>query len=368
MIRDCELPLFTFGWELEATGRSLVSIPDVIVGHDGSVHGDGLEYRTRRQAVFDPERSLSALRVLCMSPGLKVDASCGFHVHVGLGMKTRKLHSWAANFITLARMLEPEAMQAVPDSRRDNSYCRSWKDFKGSVVAPSYSGNKHNNNTRYCWVNPVEIFRPGGIRTIEVRLMGHSKNYLYLLAWTSFCRRMAASSWALVHDPSRLQEEVEDLRAVLVNMRQCFISGEITGTRKAQSVVLLAGRAGFYEALESSMKKLKRREDALRYEMDADAQARDQYNLKIDSIRTYTTREADSLAGTHPDTYLPAGSFIEAIIPDNDGYTVPGRRYPVIQDRPTENRVSIRRNGEGSWWVDRDTVRLYAEAPIAVEV
>lgn len=358
MIREYELPVFTFGWELEATGRAKAALsPDIMVGHDGSVGGDALEYRTRREAVWNPERSLFALRNLVMDPALKVDRSCGFHVHVGLGMKTRKLHSWAANFVTLARLIEDETMAVVPESRRENSYCRSWKDHHGSVIAPTYHSNKHSNNTRYCWVNPVEIFRPGGIRTIEIRLMGHSKNYLYLLAWTSFCRRMAASAWALIHDPSRLEQEVLELKDVLRQMRACFITQEITGTRKAQTVVMLAARAGFYTALAPSLKRIQSVEREIRYALEQERHARDEYNRQIEHMRAYLARESQSVAGTHADVSLTAGDTVEVLTPDPEGYTTVGTRYIVRADSLTEGMVQLRR-GESGWWVPRDSVRF----------
>lgn len=358
MIRDTELPVFTFGWELEATGRSHRTIPDVMVGHDGSVSGDGLEYRTRRESVFDPERSLAALRALTMSPGLQVDRSCGFHVHVGLGIRTRKLHSWAANFVTLARIIEPDVFAAVPESRRENHYCRSWKDFRGSVIAPQYSANKHNNGTRYCWINPVEIFRPGGIRTIEIRLMGHSKNYLYLLAWTSFCRRMAASSWALVHDPSRLEQEILDLKEAIKLVRQCFVTREITGVAKARNIVMLAARAGFYETLTPSLKKLTGVEKNIRYQMDQDAAAKDNYADQIEQMRHFVAIENASLASTHRDIPIPEGAIVEALEPDGQGYTIIGHHYRVISDNLDNQRITLFHPMRGSWYVSRSTVKL----------
>lgn len=357
MIQDYELPVFTFGWELEATGRAHRPIKDVQVGHDGSVGGDGLEYRIRREAVYDPERSLTALRALCASPGLKVDRSCGFHVHVGLGIRTRKLQVWAANFVTLARLLERDVFQVVPPSRRDNRFCCTWQTFTGPIMSTQYSGSKHSNATRYCWVNPVEIFRPGGIRTIEIRLMGDTQNYLYMLAWTSFCRRMAASAWALVHDPSRLEQETTGLREALKMIRDCFVVNTVKGLNKAKAVTLLAAKAGFYGSLAPSLNKLKEKEKTIRWEMDHEAEARDNYMDTISYVRSYIERERQSLSATHSETALGRGDIVEALVSDGSGYTVPGRRYIVVDDNPEENFVRIE-NHSGGWNTPRELMRF----------
>lgn len=366
MINEYELPLFTFGWELEATGRASRTLKDVLVGHDGSVGGDGLEYRIRREAVFDPERSLAALRVLTGSPGLNVDRSCGFHVHVGLGIKTRKLHLWAANFITLARLIENDVFTVVPESRRDNNYCRRWREHSGSVITPQYSGSKHSNGTRYCWVNPVEIFRPGGIRTIEVRLMGDSKNYLYLLAWTSFCRRMAASAWVLVHDPSRMEQELRTLKEDLVTIRECFVTRRFTGLTKANAIVLLAAKAGFYTALEPTLAPLKEREKKLRWEMDKDAQARDEYHDRVKQIRDYLAREAKSLVGTHFSEPLTPGDMVEALITEPDYALTAGQRFRVVRDTPENGHVQVEHQRSDGWNIPRSFVRLAERTAVAV--
>lgn len=365
-LKEAELPVFSFGWELEATKRASQNITDVMVGHDGSVSGDGLEYRTRREAVFAPERSLLALRTLTMDGSLQVDRSCGFHVHVGLGMKTRKLHSWAANFVTLARLIEEDAFKAVPESRRQNTYCRTWKDYTGSVLTPTYNANKMSNSSRYCWVNPVEIFRPGGIRTIEVRLMGHSKSYLHLLAWTSFCRRMGASAWTLVHDPSQLEQEVNDLKGILKMLRQAFITHELEGRDKARAIVVLAVRAGFYESLAPSLKRLKSKEQEIRYAMDHEAEDRDNYNELIKNLRETIANEAISVGGTHSREALNSGTIVEALVNNGRYGLTAGNHYRVAFDEPRMGRLAVEGDATySSRYVLRSMVRVVTPRVLA---
>lgn len=240
-------PPFTLGWELEACNRARGYFPDLEVAHDGSVHGDSMEYKIRREAVFDPPRSLHALRQLVSDPALRTDTSCGFHVHVGLGKKTRRGGRWAASFVSLARLVEHAAFQAVPESRRSNHFCRSWKNEQAppSIIQKSYQGSKYNNPDRYYWINFVEMFRPNGIRTVEVRLMGDTKRYPLLLAWMSMCRLMAMSAWRIMYDPSILVPESEAIIRRLELVRKDVLLGisPETSRRALDRALLLAQEA-----------------------------------------------------------------------------------------------------------------------------
>src|ERR1700686_5125907 len=112
-LKEESLPNFSIGWELEAIHRASKKVEGVECGHDGSVSGEGLEYRTKREVVFSPVKSMESLRALSTDKELKVDQSCGFHVHVGLGRRSRRIQEWAQWFVQLAREVEVEAFAAV---------------------------------------------------------------------------------------------------------------------------------------------------------------------------------------------------------------------------------------------------------------
>jgi hypothetical protein len=239
-------PDLTLGWELEAC-RSASTVPaHVIQERDGSVTGDGTEYKIDATTALIPHESLRALRTLSLDPSLHVNRSCGFHVHVGLGgrVSAPKRKQWAAAFVLLARAVEPYAFNAVPPSRRTNHYCRAWRSDSGSVINRRYQSHKYANDSRYMWVNVVEAFRPSGIGTVEVRLLGSTKRYPYLFAWAAICHKMAAAALHLLADPSALPFETqlfkEDFRHIEVDILQVS-----SPHRAAETAALLGQQAGF---------------------------------------------------------------------------------------------------------------------------
>ena len=254
-------PVFTFGWELEASTSALRRYSDIEAGHDGSVSGDAMEYKVAAKAVKDPVRSLLALRRLLSDPEIGVDESCGFHVHVGLPFRTRHAELWAQCFVALAREVEARAFEAVPDSRRENSYCRAWATQLSGIKEFTYHPQKYDNApARYQWVNVVEMFRRGGIKTVEVRLMGDSQSYCYLLAWTAFCRLMAQAAWRSMGDISSIQKEAEELKKVLREIRDSFLLGLNSSQIRAYHALSLARKVGLAESNKRPLEVLARAE------------------------------------------------------------------------------------------------------------
>lgn len=225
---------FTLGWELEACRKSSFIPPNVLEGYDGSVAGDSVEYKIDEKTAFDPPRSIAALHRLAVDKSIRVDRSCGFHVHVGLKRQTPKASLWAGWMVTLARIIEDDAFLAVPTSRHDNQYCRRWNgggDIYKSIIR-TYEGNKGSNYSRYYWLNVVEMFRPGGIRTCEVRLLGATRRFAYLLAWSAFCTDLGKKAWDLLYDPSLLASHAEALRESLRMIKDKIAAAPI-GSLKA---------------------------------------------------------------------------------------------------------------------------------------
>lgn len=355
------MPTITLGWELEAVRRAKRHVDGLEIAHDGSVRGEGLEYRVKRENVFNPTKSLAILRNLATDPYLQVDGSCGFHVHLGLGRRTRKIHPWAGWFVTLARELEKEAFACVPESRRQNRFCQSWTRHPGTIIAKVYSSSKSDNRERYNWVNPVEIFRPGGIRTIEVRLMGECKRYTHLIGWISVCRLMAMSAWTLIFDPSRLEEEKQALRKDFMLLRDTCMN-PLPSREVARNVLSLCNKARLIHPFGNPLSLIKDRESEMAYmasAMDAD---RSQFLKTIRQMKR-DMREARARIiqqGDVPLGVLAIGDTVRCIQPPSDGNLTPGNYYRVRNVSGT-NLTTIGDNGD-SWNVPFTCVRLVESA------
>jgi len=205
---------FNIGWEIEAT-RSAFSYPQGVRRiSDGSVSGDGTEYILDPGVVGDNVKAMRLLRDLVKDREMRVGPSCGFHVHISPnGLSKDKAKAWAGWMVTLARMIEDKVFESVPNSRRDNSYCRRLKSTKHSIHSRRYCRSKYSNDDRYFWINVVEMMRPGGLRTVEIRLLGSTRRFVWLQAWVAVCLYMARISSDLMSDPSSLQARVEDLNS-----------------------------------------------------------------------------------------------------------------------------------------------------------
>ncbi len=212
---------FTLGWELEANRRASITPTRSILERDGSVSGDGAEYKIREEYVTSPDIVIETLKELVSDSALRVDRSCGFHVHIGLYGNRNQTQGrvWASWMVTLARSIENSAFESVPESRRNNNYCRRFGENSTAVQSVSYSASKYSNDGRYYWMNVVEMFRPGGIKTVEIRLLGNTRRFSYLLAWISVCNLMARSAWRLTNDPSALVEETLKLKRYFERVR-----------------------------------------------------------------------------------------------------------------------------------------------------
>lgn len=355
-----KIPPFTLGWELEATSAASGEIVGLEAGTDGSVNGDALEYKTMRESVNDPLVSLRILRQLCASKTLEVDRSCGFHVHIGLGTRSRRIHQWAAWFVTLARCVEESAFGAVPMSRRENHYCRKWRIFdQASVIEQAYAASKHHNPSRYNWVNPVEIFREGGIRTIEIRLMGHSRSYPYLLSWVSACQLMAASAWRLVFDPSRLHHEQGLLSSVFHRIQEVF-QGQAT-TRRRASLAQELHRHAMLELRPAGAERPFLELERNFLEIGARDQEENQaMSLMRSDIRRTTQRNRDIDSNHTRGRRYYAGDTVRYIRPQTDsldGQLTLNGLYRVTEYAQGAH-VTVFNNYLEPWTIDLQNVRL----------
>lgn len=353
--KELMLPNFSLGWELEATKRASRRVLGIECGHDGSVGGEALEYRIKREHVYDPQKSLECLRLLATDPELEVNSSCGFHVHVGLGKRSRLLHEWAQWFVQLAREVEVEAFAAVPLSRRESTYCRSWKREISPIGNLSYNANKMGNRDRYNWVNPVEIFRPGGIRTVEIRLMGNTKRYTYLLSWVAVCRMMAQSSWSLLGDASRLESEKRNIKEALKLIKDNFLGEGISKKQVAKTAVYLASKAGLTCPFGHPLAKVRDAESAL--SLSAYNDSREDSERWIRNFREM--ERASMTAHAIPQgTIIPTedgiavGDTVQAVEVDPDHGITRGDYYRVTQLQGGDRRnIRITLAGNPSGWI-----------------
>jgi len=209
---------FSLGWEFEASKASVITPDGVDRGSDGSVNGEGVEYRTKISEVFDPRNSIKKLGDLLSLKRLEVNSSCGFHVHVGLASYPKSYTGypglWASWNVVLAKEIENDIFAIVPESRRENNTCKKWSgvNLPHGIIKQRYGNSKYDGPQRYYWVNVTEIFRKGGIKTVEIRLMGDTKNYAFLVGWMCFCIIMAKSAYKLIGDPLLLNAQVERLK------------------------------------------------------------------------------------------------------------------------------------------------------------
>src|SRR5260221_4159614 len=155
----------TLGWELEASHEAIKVPHGVERISDNSVNGAGAEFVVLPAVTKSPRYVLGLLKDLVHAPRLNTDESCGFHIHVSASnlASAARMKQWAIATEHRASLIEDLAFKAVPDSRKDNSYCRRIVPIQNDTT---FQSNKYGNNRRYHWLNTVEMFRPNGIRTI----------------------------------------------------------------------------------------------------------------------------------------------------------------------------------------------------------
>jgi hypothetical protein len=200
---------FSLGWELEANHKPRRYPNGVELISDGSVNGDSAEFIVLPSLVKSPKFVLGLLKDLVHAPEMNTDKSCGFHIHLSpRGKSLETMRKWALACETLALAVEFEAFAAVPDARQSNSYCRRITPLE---IGTRFQSSKYGNDRRYHWLNTVEMFRPGGIRTVEVRLLGNTHRWKYLLSWATFCLALAHGAWKLVYKPESKEAIVSKL-------------------------------------------------------------------------------------------------------------------------------------------------------------
>lgn len=136
--------------------------------------------------ILEGETGLKELEKVCWVLDfcdVKVNESCGFHVHMdasGFSMETWK--NLAINYKHLESVID----SFMPGSRRDNRYCRSLSRISESnITAADTIGDLQRvfENHRYYKLNLEAYSRH---RTVEFRQHGGTTNYTKMEKWIRF--------------------------------------------------------------------------------------------------------------------------------------------------------------------------------------
>lgn len=144
----------------------------VNVGTDGSIRPEGPNMRGVEFRVCAPAYKMTeVVNDLCMvlkDIGAKVNSSCGLHVHLDQRNQTaEEVKQTFTNFIRAQNLL----MEVVPESRRDNHFC---KKHRGTDFMAAQRGG------RYKAINASSYSKH---RTIEIRLFNGTINASKIIHW-----------------------------------------------------------------------------------------------------------------------------------------------------------------------------------------
>jgi hypothetical protein len=206
---------------------------------------------------FDVSTIASNVRSL-LACAATYNSSCGLHVHLGrpngettewnpkrlLGVTGGPASEWKPGHIRTMLLiglgLENIIFNLVPESRKQSRHCRKLREVYTNQAIQAYypltnlHSRKQENPQRYCWLNLIETRRPqdpaeervGYARskafgTFEVRALGETVDYDYIMAWVKLWVKVAAAVAYLPAESAALrclysgwlQNDIDDLRA-----------------------------------------------------------------------------------------------------------------------------------------------------------
>lgn len=220
-----------FGIEIECFNvREVPSIlleKNWIIGHDGSIRGNNAyEFKSPPlPATAASFREVKQVMKALREAGVRVNRSCGMHVHVGVenDVRTECVPGlFFANLIERYNMLEPYIDLLVPPSRRGNTnqYCHSMNQYCGTGIYASnlvslreieavherlneYASDNNQEVYNFLARNPVQSriantlysFGRGKMNigaylrhgTVEFRQFGSTLNGTKAVSWIKFC-------------------------------------------------------------------------------------------------------------------------------------------------------------------------------------
>jgi hypothetical protein len=139
------------------------------------------------------DKGLAAIRQFCRlanNAAWQVDKCCGFHLHIDVTGQTVE----SVKRVALAYLLTEQVWHSfVPDSRRDNQYCKSiaW-DWERLTTVDNGFYDLAELSDRYHWLNLCSLIRH---HTIEIRLHSSTLDAEKVCNWAKAHTRFV--DWAL---------------------------------------------------------------------------------------------------------------------------------------------------------------------------
>lgn len=145
--------------------------------------------------ILEGEEGLKEVKKVCKAlkeVNAKVNSSCGLHVHINASDFT--ITTWKHLLVNYAR-LEKIIDRFMPQSRRDNRYCRGFseiRDFENRIMAAeSVDDIRSILQTRYRKINADAYVRHG---SIEFRQHGGTTDFEKIHYWVRFLESLVKYS------------------------------------------------------------------------------------------------------------------------------------------------------------------------------
>lgn len=226
-----------FGVEIEAIRRKNTYKIDDAKGiatvlrkwnttYDGSLSNRGKEYVSIPMPQDNGRKYLNDFETLFAKKYLKIDKTCGLHVHIYFNRNLFKVKN-IRKILTAYQRLEEFFFATQPRSRRNNSYCMSLKSTghrlnvkelenkrstsemiktmykingKGRINIHRYASDKYNS-LRYYWLNLNSIFVRN---TIEIRLHSGTMSGEKIFKWYKAHRDLL--NYCITSDESKVKK------------------------------------------------------------------------------------------------------------------------------------------------------------------
>jgi hypothetical protein len=155
------------------------------IERDGSLGecGSGLQSTTGEvvSPVLTGQKGIDLLKIVMKAirdAGGSISPRCGLHVHVGV----RDLdHAGLVRLVASWKKYEDQFLALIPRGRRNNQYCRPWKNRISLAQAEAFVTNfRQGSWHKYTSLNLAPLARIG---TVEVRLHGGTLNGNKAEAW-----------------------------------------------------------------------------------------------------------------------------------------------------------------------------------------
>lgn len=201
------------------------------LGEDGSIRTEEgfrfpIEFRLLMKET-DKEKVLNLFQKV-IGPHIKVNDSCGLHVH--LDMRTR---NYTRSFERLVDVT-PILMSMVPKSRRENNYCVINKNKK------EHSKAGRNGVGRYRVINP-ESFRK--YKTLEVRVHSATKNASKIINWINLLTLVIDKEFA----DNRVGKRITEPKRRITNLISFFTKYEVPASLRNYITMRIAKFGRFKE-------------------------------------------------------------------------------------------------------------------------